>query len=55
MLEKNTRTYKTGKTTTTSTTYNRYLYFTCLIDMQDVITTIVPGNIRFKNYGLKSW
>lgn len=50
-LEKITRTYKTGKTTTTSTTYNRYLYFTCLIDIQDVITTIVPETLGSRIMG----
>lgn len=50
MLEKIIRTYKTGKTSTT-TTYNRYLYFTCLIDFQDVVTTIVPETIGSRIMG----
>lgn len=31
--------------------YNRYLYFTCLIDSQDIITTITPETLSSKILG----
>lgn len=45
MIEKIVRVQKTGKTTTRTTTYNRYLYFTCYINTQDFVTTIKPENL----------
>ncbi len=51
MIEKIVRVQRTGKTTTTRTIYNRYLYFTCNINAQDVVTTIQPETLGSRILG----